>query len=83
MEGRKERKSTEKKVEAKPIREEAKGEDDAAAHASFESTTKTTAMDPMGKVVINEAVNQGNEAQNPDDVLAFSRSVHKIDSSLE
>ena len=44
---------------------------------------KTTGLDPMTKVVINETVNEGNGAQNPDDVLAFSRSIHKIDSSLQ
>ncbi|XVE79943.1 hypothetical protein DITRI_Ditri14bG0097900 [Diplodiscus trichospermus] len=54
--------------------------------ASFESTTKTTGMDPLAKVVINETIvsddaNKG--AQTPDDVLAFSRSVHKTDSSLQ
>ncbi|KAG4196744.1 hypothetical protein ERO13_A06G190851v2, partial [Gossypium hirsutum] len=46
-------------------------------------TTKTVGMDPMAKLVINETVTQGDVAQNPNDVLAFSRSVHNIDSSLE
>ncbi|KAB2026630.1 hypothetical protein ES319_D06G233700v1 [Gossypium barbadense] len=45
--------------------------------------TKTVGMDPMAKLVINETVTQGDVAQNPNDVLAFSRSVHNIDSSLE
>ncbi|KAG4143574.1 hypothetical protein ERO13_D06G199200v2 [Gossypium hirsutum] len=47
------------------------------------TTTKTVGMDPMAKLVINETVTQGDVAQNPNDVLAFSRSVHNIDSSLE
>lgn len=85
MEGIKEmRTSSAEEGEAKArveSREDRKKEDDA--DSSFQSTIKTTAMDPMGKVVINESVNRGIEAQNLDDVLAFSRSVHKIDSSLE
>ncbi|GMI73793.1 hypothetical protein HRI_001048600 [Hibiscus trionum] len=52
--------------------------------AEIESTTKTRGLDPVAKMVIDEAtVNRDGVAQNPDDVLAFSRSVHNIDSSLE
>ncbi|MBA0576731.1 hypothetical protein Golob_025057 [Gossypium lobatum] len=40
------------------------------------TTTKTVGMDPMAKLVINETVTQGEVAQNPNDVLAFSRSVN-------
>lgn len=50
--------------------------------------------DPMAeaakaKEVIREAIvakstgETENRAQQPDDILAFSRSVHKVDSSLE
>ncbi|CAK7345668.1 unnamed protein product [Dovyalis caffra] len=49
--------------------------------------------DPMAKILIRETIiSSGNGhsseenkigVQNPDDVLAFSRSVHKTDSSLE
>ncbi|XVF19070.1 hypothetical protein REPUB_Repub11eG0078700 [Reevesia pubescens] len=89
MEGNKERRSEKGEAEAAQAREGRKKEDDAAT--SFESTTKTTKMDPLAKVLINETVisdpaderRKGDGAQNPDDVLAFSRSVHKIDSSLE
>ncbi|GLT78540.1 hypothetical protein SLA2020_500710 [Shorea laevis] len=60
----------------------------------FESRTKTTVIDPLAKLVISESIiNDGSKddkanagrgaAQKPDDVLAFSRAVHKIDSSLE
>lgn len=49
---------------------------------------------PVAKVVIRESIisdsshdkghdDQKGGAQHPDDVLAFSRCVHKIDSSLE
>jgi hypothetical protein len=51
--------------------------------------------DPMAKILIRESIisnssdtvgpkeNKQVDVQDPDDVLAFSRSVHKIDSSLE
>ncbi|XP_050374517.1 uncharacterized protein LOC126792059 [Argentina anserina] len=49
--------------------------------------------DPVAKAVIQESIisdssrdkghDQKGGAQHPDDVLAFSRCVHKIDSSLE
>ncbi|XWS73341.1 hypothetical protein CRYUN_Cryun02cG0119800 [Craigia yunnanensis] len=82
MEGIKERKSEKGEAKSEQAREGRKKEDDAAAAASYESTTMTTGLNPMAKVVINETVNEGDGAENPDDVLAFSRSVHKIDSSL-
>ena len=55
----------------------------------------TTRLDPMTKTLIHKSIitdgNGGKEgstgdyhgAETRDDVLAFSRSVHKIDSSLE
>ena len=54
-----------------------------------------TGFDPMTKILIHKSIitdgNGGKEgstgdyhgAETRDDVLAFSRSVHKIDSSLE
>ncbi|EOY32109.1 Uncharacterized protein TCM_039609 [Theobroma cacao] len=80
MESNKERRE---KGEAEQVRDKRTKED---AAASFESTTKTTGMDPMAKVVINETIVSdaaADGAQNPDDVLALSRSLHKIDSSLQ
>lgn len=47
-----------------------------------------TSFDPIAKSVIREAIitdgGGGKDvAKNPDDVLVFSRSVNKVDSSLE
>ncbi|KAG5242901.1 hypothetical protein IMY05_006G0063100 [Salix suchowensis] len=79
METRKER----KEQSEKEVTEEKKG-----------SSTKGVA-DPMTKILIRESIisnssdtcgpeeNKQAGVQDPDDVLAFSRSVHKIDSSLE
>lgn len=40
--------------------------------------------DTMAKIIIREnTISSGERAQDPNDVLAFSRSVHNIDSSLE
>ena len=43
--------------------------------------------DPVTQRVIRETVvsghNENERAQHPNDVLAFSRSVHNVDSSLE
>ncbi|XP_041021971.1 uncharacterized protein LOC121263203 [Juglans microcarpa x Juglans regia] len=54
------------------------------------TTQSSTGFDPMAKILIRETIvadsggDQGDHgAEAPDDVLAFSRSVHKIDSSLE
>lgn len=60
-----------------------KKEESESTTTTTTTTTKTVGMDPMAKLVINESVNEGDVAQNPNDVLAFSRSVHNIDSSLE
>ncbi|KAJ8755927.1 hypothetical protein K2173_024472 [Erythroxylum novogranatense] len=48
----------------------------------------TTGFDPITKQIIRESIVSGSgqleeDSQNPDDVLVFSRSVEKIDSSLE
>uniref|UniRef100_A0A6N2KID0 Uncharacterized protein n=1 Tax=Salix viminalis TaxID=40686 RepID=A0A6N2KID0_SALVM len=73
METRKER----KEQSEKEVTEEKKG-----------SSTKGVA-DPMTDFDTNGSDTGGPEenkqagVQDPDDVLAFSRSVHKIDSSLE
>lgn len=52
----------------------------------LESKNHTAGFDPMAKLLIRKSIvpdggDRGAEA--PEDVLAFSRSVHKIDSSLE
>lgn len=54
------------------------------------TTQSSTGFDPMAKILIRKTIvtdsggDQGDRgAEAPDDVLAFSRSVHKIDSSLE
>lgn len=66
------------------------GVDESAA-----TKKSTTGLDPMTKTLIHKSIitdgNGGKEggtgdyhgAETRDDVLAFSRSVHKIDSSLE
>ncbi|KAK8486523.1 hypothetical protein V6N13_045957 [Hibiscus sabdariffa] len=64
--------------------EERKKKNEAEAEAEVEMTTETRGMDPMAKMVINQAtVNPDGRAQKPHDVLAFSRSLHNVDSSLE
>jgi len=35
------------------------------------------------KIIRDNTISNGETAQTPNDVLAFSRSVHKVDSSLE
>ncbi|KAK8630675.1 hypothetical protein V6N13_079457 [Hibiscus sabdariffa] len=76
MNGNKEK--TPNKGEAEGRKKEKKNE------AEVESTTETRGMDPMAKTVINQAtVNPDGVAEKPDDILAFSRSLHNIDSSLE
>ncbi|KAG2692001.1 hypothetical protein I3760_08G032400 [Carya illinoinensis] len=55
------------------------------------TTQSSTGFDPMVKILIRETIvtdsggdHQGDHGtEAPDDVLAFSRAVHKIDSSLE
>ncbi|XP_018840925.1 uncharacterized protein LOC109006182 [Juglans regia] len=54
------------------------------------TTQSSTGFDPMAKILIRKTIvtdsgeDQGDHgAEAPDDVLAFTRSVHKIDSSLE
>ncbi|OMP02623.1 hypothetical protein COLO4_10961 [Corchorus olitorius] len=89
MEAHKERK--ERDEAAKMVRDEQGSSNKKEDVHAVESTTKTTGFDPITKVVINETIvsdsdNKGTNqhgAQNPDDVLAFSRAVHNIDSSLE
>ncbi|KAJ0049283.1 hypothetical protein Pint_15743 [Pistacia integerrima] len=47
---------------------------------------KTMGVGAMAKDLIRESIitqHDDDKAQHPDDVLVFSRSVHKIDSSLE
>ncbi|KAG8490035.1 hypothetical protein CXB51_015376 [Gossypium anomalum] len=79
MEGNNKKERTFKNGEEEEARKGRKKEETE----STTTTTKTVGMDPMAKLVINETVTQGDVAQNPNDVLAFSRSVHNIDSSLE
>ncbi|KAL4311235.1 hypothetical protein GQ457_01G052940 [Hibiscus cannabinus] len=70
------RKKEKKNEEAEGRKKEKKNE--------VESRTETRGMDPMAKMVINQTtVNPDVVAEKPHDILAFSRSLHNIDSSLE
>ncbi|KAL5699622.1 hypothetical protein ACHQM5_030499 [Ranunculus cassubicifolius] len=55
-----------------------------------EETTQRHAMDPTTKKLVQESITKnmqegekGHSAEKSDDVLAFARSVNKVDSSLE
>lgn len=82
MEENKERREQVQKQKVEEVERDAKKKND------FD--TKTMGVGAMAKELIRESIitqhdddDQDDKAQHPDDVLDFSRSVHKIDSSLE
>ncbi|ONI27189.1 hypothetical protein PRUPE_1G073300 [Prunus persica] len=88
MEAHKERR--EQMMEEESKRKEGGKKNGAAGSAESLCKKKTNdGFDPAAKAIIEECIishegeEGGGRAKNPDDVLAFSRSVNKIDSSLE
>ncbi|BFG14442.1 hypothetical protein CerSpe_007160 [Prunus speciosa] len=76
-------------MEEESKRKEGKKNGTAGSAESLCKKKTNDGFDPAAKAIIEECIisHEGEEggggAKNPDDVLAFSRSVHKIDSSLE
>ncbi|OVA07523.1 hypothetical protein BVC80_37g10 [Macleaya cordata] len=83
MEANKERKEVEKNQEQQNQRHDY---DD-----NHDRTSSSSSLNPTAKMLIQESIitkgedleKGGGGAQKPDDVLAFARSVNKVDSSLE
>ncbi|KMT15260.1 hypothetical protein BVRB_3g063690 [Beta vulgaris subsp. vulgaris] len=85
MEAHKERKEEDMKVEKR-----GEGSNNKTENGVIEENKKVDEpgiVDPTVKVLLHNAIisddNEKNIAQNPHNVLAFSRSVDKVDSSLE
>lgn len=85
MEANKERREQVEKKEEDEETKKKKKKNDGRPDQSATETPAPAGLDPTAKTLIRESIitEDGGGGKAADDVLAFSRSVHKIDSSLE
>lgn len=81
MEAHKERKE---QVENEESTRKGSGKNIISNQINDDGSNKELESDTVTKRIIRDnIISNGETAQAPNDVLAFSRSVHKVDSSLE
>lgn len=83
MESHKEIRERLDQTQTKRDEEKKKKKDDKEEEGVESKMKKAMDDEPVAKALIRESIISDDGEIHPHDVLAFSRSVHKIDSSLE